>query len=76
MMLISWQTSTPHMEMITFLRSKHIWQSIYKQKSCLHVLKLLKLNELNVKKNLHNIIPCGNILSKWKKNVSGKCEVW
>lgn len=77
MMLISRQTSTPHMETIyakefKFVRSKHIWKTIYKQKLCL--LKLPKLNEFNFK-ILHNIVPCGKIVSKWKKNVSDKCEV-
>ena len=33
---------------------------------------LPKLNEFKI---LYNIVPCGKIVSKWKKNVNDKCEV-
>jgi hypothetical protein len=77
MMLISKRISKPHMETIyarefNFHSSKRIWQSIYRQKLCLP--KFVKLNEFNFK-ILHNIVPCGKIVSKWKSNVSEKCEI-
>ena len=38
------------------------------------MLKVPKLCEFNYK-ILHNILPCGKILSKWQKDISNKCQV-
>ena len=48
-----------------------VWKNIYTQK--LIEIKLPKLYEFNFKM-LHNIVPNGKILSKWKQNVKAECE--
>lgn len=50
--------------------STEIWSKIYEKK--LRDINIVKLREFNFK-ILHNIVPCGYILSKWN-NVSEKCE--
>ena len=35
---------------------------------------ITKLSEFNFKL-LHNIVPCGYVLSKWQCNINVKCEV-
>ena len=62
--------SRPHMESIyarnfSFCNSDKTWRSIYNQKIC--TLKIAKMKELNFK-ILHNIVPCGKVLSKWRKD--------
>ena len=37
-------------------------------------VKIVKLKEFNFKL-LNNIVPCGNVLSKWKTNISKYCDV-
>ncbi len=51
---------------------REIWKHIYNQKlNSLHIPKLLEFNY----KILHNILPTGYILNKWKSDVSSKCDV-
>ena len=58
--------------LFNFENSIKIWNSIYCQKMV--CLDDNKLEEFNFKL-LHNILPCGYILSKWNINVSDLCEV-
>ena len=53
-----------------FENNVSLWKNVYTQK--LNNLSIPKLCEFNFK-ILHNILPCGNILSKWK-NISAKCS--
>ena len=55
-----------------FENNKQLWQNIYKQK--LNDICLPKIREFNLKL-LHNILPCGYILNKWKENVNSYCSV-
>ena len=48
------------------------WVKIYTQK--IKNITIIKLKEFNFKL-LHNIVPCGKILSKWKPNISENCEL-
>ena len=48
------------------------WRDIYKQK--LLDMNIVKIREFNFK-ILHNIVPCGNILSKWKENIKKECDL-
>ena len=50
--------------------NRDFWKKIYVQK--VKEIKIIKLSEFNFKL-LHNIIPCGKILCKWKDNISEKC---
>ena len=50
---------------------KPTWNRIYEQK--LSDVKAVKLKEFNFKL-LHNIVPCGYILSKWIPNVDKNCK--
>ena len=54
-----------------FDNSASVWNKIYKQKVI--SLGLAKLEEFNYKV-LHNILPCGKVLSKWLQNCSEKCK--
>ena len=55
-----------------FENSAKVWKSIYWQKiSCIHDNKLAEFNY----KILHNILPCGYILSKWNADIKEQCEV-
>ena len=47
------------------------WKNIYRQK--LKEINVVKLKEFNFKL-LHNIVPCGKILSKWKERIQEKCD--
>ena len=51
--------------------TREIWKNVYRQK--LKEIKEVKLKEFNFKL-LHNIVPCGKILSKWKANILEKCD--
>ena len=53
-----------------FKNDLEIWRCIYKQKL---FMSMPKLNEFNYKL-LHNIVPCGTVVSKWKQNVSNLCD--
>ena len=53
-------------------KRKCTWIKIYTQK--IKNIKIIKLKEFNFKL-LHNIVPCGKILSKWKPNISEHCEI-
>ena len=48
-----------------------IWNNIYDQK--IEEIPIPKISEFNYK-IMHNIVPCGMYLSKWK-NISAKCDV-
>jgi hypothetical protein len=48
------------------------WRTIYQQK--LKDIKVRKLSEFNFK-ILHNIVPCGYVVSKWQRSVKIECEV-
>ena len=48
-----------------------IWTNVYSQK--ISGIKITKLAEFNYKL-LNNIIPCGNILGKWQRDISQKCD--
>ena len=52
--------------------SRKNWTSIYIRK--VKLIDDIKLKEFNFKL-LHNIVPCGRILSKWKENISENCKV-
>ena len=56
-----------------FIFPNHIilWRNIYSQKTV--DLKIPKLCEFNYKL-LHNILPCGKVLYKWKKVQNDKCD--
>ena len=54
-----------------FSNSTDIWNSIYRQKVTDCYIK--KLAEFSFK-ILHNILPCGQSLSKWEKDISPNCE--
>ncbi len=65
----------PHMESIfsrqfNMYNTPRLWQHIYNQKIC--NIKIAKLKEFNFKL-LHNIVPCGQKLHKWKQSVDEKC---
>ena len=75
-MLMRNRTSRGNMESIfskEFLFANHdsLWQHVYQQK--ITRLRIPKLCEFNYKL-LHNFLPCGKILSKWKPNISAKCQ--
>ena len=48
-----------------------IWKNIYDQK--IEEIPIPKISEFNYK-IMHNIVPCGMYLSKWK-NISAKCDI-
>ena len=50
--------------------TRQAWKKIYEQK--IVDTKVAKLREFNFKL-LHNIAPCGYVLSKWISNISNKC---
>ncbi len=52
------------------INNSSIWENIYKEKITKE--KYTKFAEFNFKL-LHNILPCGNIVSKWNRNVSKFC---
>lgn len=52
--------------------SETLWIKTYKQK--LKFIKIPKLKEFNFKL-LHNIVPTGKLLSKWRSEISEKCDV-
>ena len=75
-MLMSKCFSKGHMESVyakEFSFENHIsfWRKIYSQK--IVSIKIPKLSEFNYK-ILHNIVPCGKVLSKWKQHISEKCQ--
>ena len=45
-------------------------RKIYNQK--VTSMKIAKVSEFNFKL-LHNIVPCGNIIHKWQRNISENC---
>ena len=53
-----------------FNNSKFVWSNIYKQK--LTDLDIAKVEEFNFEV-LHNILPCGKVLSKWLKTCTEQC---
>ncbi len=53
-----------------FINNKSSWENIYKEKIINEKYK--KFAEFHFKL-LHNILPCGNIVSKWNCNVSKFC---
>ena len=53
-----------------FINNSIHWKNIYEEKIINEKYK--KIAELHFKL-LHNILPCGNIVSKWNKNVSNIC---
>ena len=53
-----------------FNNSKFVWNKIYQQK--IIELDIAKVSEFNFKV-LHNILPCGKVLSKWLKNCTENC---
>ena len=53
-----------------FSNCAFVWTKIYKQKVS---IGLAILEEFNFKV-LHNILPCGKVLSKWLQNTSEKCR--
>ena len=68
-------TSRGNMESIfarefNFENTVNNWKKVYYQKM---YLRIPKLNEFNYK-ILHNILPCGKILCKFKDNISNLCE--
>lgn len=74
-MLMKNATSRGNMESIlsrdfNFDNNIDVWKKIYTQK--LIVIKIPKLCEFNFKL-VHNIVPNGKILSKWKEGISDKC---
>ena len=69
-------TSRGNMETIwarlfDFDNSTSVWTKIYNQKVI--DIGLAKLEEFNYKV-VHNILPCGKVLSKWLHNCSDKCK--
>lgn len=56
----------------SFENNEDVWSKIYCQK--IKEVKIIKLKEFNFKV-LNNIVPCGYLVSKWKENVSEKCQV-
>ena len=50
---------------------KPTWNKIYEQK--IIGMKAAKLREFNFKM-LHNIVPCGYVVSKWNVNVKANCD--
>ena len=52
-----------------FVNNSNMWENVYNQK-VVHI-KSPRLKEFNVK-ILHNFLPCGKVLSKWK-GMSDKC---
>ena len=71
------QCTRPDMETVwsnkfSFENKKAIWSNVYHQK--IEAIKDNKLSEFNFKV-IHNILPCGYILSKWNYNVKERCDV-
>ena len=76
-MLIEKCGSRPNMESIfsrnfNFPNTVSVWRSIYMQK--LSTIKIPKIREFNFKV-LNNIVPCGNVLSKWNNHIDDKCKL-
>ena len=55
-----------------FENVKSIWKNVYSQK--VKLIKIIKISEFNFKL-LHNIVPCGKVISKWQHDISSRCEV-
>ena len=53
-----------------FDNSKFVWNNIYQQK--IISMQIAKVAEFNYKV-IHNILPCGKVLSKWLNNCTEKC---
>ena len=53
-----------------FINNSITWKNVYEEKIIKEKYK--KFAELHYKL-LHNILPCGNIVSKWNKNVRNIC---
>ncbi len=73
--LISKKFQRSPMELIwsrkfNFINDGSSWENIYKEKIVKEKYK--KFAEFNFKL-LHNILPCGNIVSKWNRNVNKLC---
>ena len=76
-MLVKRSRTRGHMESIYsrefgFENRRLIWERIYKQK--VKNIFPIKVKEFNFKL-LHNIVPCGLILSKWQPTVSKRCSL-
>ena len=56
----------------TILNNLNIWINIYQQQN--NPMNDNNLTEFNFKV-LHNILPCGYVLSKWNNAISEKCDV-
>lgn len=54
------------------INKQQTWKTIYEQK--IVSIKIEKLREFNFKL-LHNIVPCGYILSKWNDKVNVNCQL-
>ena len=75
-MLVTSKYSKGNMESVyakdfNFENTSSLWKNIYQQK--LNEMKMPKLKEFNYK-ILHNIIPCGMVLSKWKPGIDRTCK--
>ena len=55
-----------------FENVKSIWKNVYSQK--VKWMKIIKISEFNFKL-LHNIVPCGKVISKWQQDISSRCEI-
>ena len=74
--LVSRKLSKGNMESVwakkfNFSNSSKMWNLVYKQK--ILDVKIVKISEFNYKL-LHNIVPCGKILSKWQHHISERCK--
>jgi hypothetical protein len=75
--LSSKETARGNMESLysrefNFENTQNIWSNVYQQK--LKDVQVNKLSNFNFKV-LHNIVPCGYVLSKWQRGVQEKCEI-